>query len=315
MAFRFSNGLFEPLWNRDRIDHIQITVAETVGVEGRGAFYEATGALRDMVPNHVFSLLAMVAMEPPANFTAEGIRNRKAEVFAAMPPVQPDDAVRGQYGAGDIGGETAVPYRMEPNVAPESEVETYVALRVEIDNWRWAGVPFYLRTGKHLKQRLTEIAIRFKPAPLSPFNNTRVEALRPNWLVIRIAPDEGIELQFDIKRPGPSVQLATVQMSFAYADWFPKEPNVGYETLIHDVMVGDATLFNRADMVEAAWRVVQPVLDAWATSGAQNEGEGLSTYASGSGGPSAADELLKSDGGRSWRDIRLPDRCHRSKAG
>ncbi len=305
MALRFANGLFEPLWNRDRIDHMQITAAETVGVEGRGKFYEVTGALRDMVPNHVFSLLAMVAMEPPSNFDAPGIRNRKAEVFAAMPPVQPSAAVRGQYAAGDVAGTKCKPYREEPNVDPHSNIETYVALRVTIDNWRWAGVPFYLRTGKHLAERMTEIAIRFKPAPLSPFAATPVAALQPNWLVIRIQPDEGIALQFDIKRPGPSVQLATVQMQFAYSDWFAREPNVGYETLIHDVMLGDATLFNRADMVESAWRVVQPVLDAWG-----RDGDGLAMYQSGGAGPAAADELLAQDGGRAWRALPQPRASH-----
>jgi glucose-6-phosphate 1-dehydrogenase len=254
--------------------------------------------LRDMVPNHVFSLLAMVAMEPPATFDAVGIRNRKAEVFEAMPPLAPEAAVRGQYGAGTVAGVKVNAYRAEPHVDPHSNTETYVAMRVEIDNWRWAGVPFYLRTGKHMAGRLTEIAIRFKPAPLAPFATTAVDTTRPNWLVIRIQPKEGISLQFDIKRPGPSFQLSTVQMDFAYADWFPKEPNIGYETLIHDVMVGDSTLFNRADMVEAAWRVVQPVLDSWVAGKAKAE-----IYASGSNGPAGADALLDKDGGRSWRDV------------
>ena len=297
MAFRFANGMFEPIWNCDRIDHVQITASEVVGVEARGKFYEATGALRDMVPNHLFTLLAMVAMEPPTTFDATGIRNRKADVFTAMPPLKPEDAVRGQYAAGTVKGKDCQAYRDEPDVAHTSTIETYVAMRVEIDSWRWAGVPFYLRTGKHMSERLTEIAIRFKPAPLSPFQTTDVDALSANWLVIRIQPEEGISLQFDVKRPGPDVELATVQMNFAYKDWFPHEPNIGYETLLYDVMIGDATLFNRADMVEDAWRVVQPVLDAWAAGGEP------AMYASGAAGPKEADALLDRDGHRHWRSV------------
>jgi glucose-6-phosphate 1-dehydrogenase len=301
MAFRFANGLFEPIWHRDRIDHVQITVAETVGVEQRGKFYEATGALRDMVPNHVFSLLSMVAMEPPTGFDAAAVRNKKAEVLAAMPAVAPARAVRGQYGGGSVLGAPAVAYRQEPNVAPDSNVETFVALQLEIDNWRWAGVPFYIRTGKHMSERMTEIAVRFKQAPYAAFKDTPVDALRPNWLVLRIAPDEGISLQFEVKRPGPAVSLAPVKMDFHYDDWFPKQPNVGYETLILDVMLGDQTLFMRADMVEEGWRIVQPVLDSWA-----QKTSGIPQYASGGDGPAEADELIARDGGRSWRPVALP---------
>jgi glucose-6-phosphate 1-dehydrogenase len=293
--------LFEPIWNRDRIDHVQITVAETVGVEERGKFYESTGALRDMVPNHVFSLISMVAMEPPTGFDAAAIRNKKVEVLAAMPPAKPERAVRGQYGAGTVLGKKVKAYRQEPDVAPVSRVETYVAMALEIDNWRWAGVPFYIRTGKHLSARNTEIAICFKQAPYASFKDTPVDSLRPNWLVLSIAPIEGISLQFEVKRPGPVVDLAAVKMDFRYNDWFPKEPNVGYETLLYDVMIGDPTLFMRADMVEETWRIVQPLLDAWAADRAEPP-----TYPAGSSGPSEADALLASDN-RRWRSVDTID--------
>jgi glucose-6-phosphate 1-dehydrogenase len=301
MALRFANGLFEPIWNRDRIDHVQITAAETVGVEQRGEFYEATGALRDMVPNHVLTLLSMVAMEPPVGFDEASVRTKKADVFAAMPAVRPDQTVRGQYRAGTVRGKNAAAYRNEPHVAADSSTETYVAMRLEIDNWRWAGVPFYIRTGKHLSHRNTEIAICFKQAPYAAFQDTPVSTLPPNWLVLRIAPDEGISLQFEVKCRGPVVDLAAVKMDFHYNDWFPKEPNVGYETLLYDVMVGDPTLFMRADMVEQAWRIVQPVLDAW-----EAEKPDFPNYDSGSTGPEAADELLGRDGNRAWRPVSPP---------
>jgi glucose-6-phosphate 1-dehydrogenase len=303
MAFRFANSIFEPIWNRDRIDHVQITAAETVGVEKRGDFYEKTGALRDMTPNHLLSLLTLVAMEPPTGFDANSIRSRKTDVLAAIPPADPTKAVRGQYGAGKIAGQAKAAYRDEPDVDKHSKVETYAALELEIDNWRWAGVPFFLRTGKHLSGRVTEIAIRFKPAPLSLFQDTPVEALKPNWLVIRIAPDEGISLQFEVKRRGPVVDLAAVKMDFNYNDWFEKQANVGYETLLYDVMIGDPALFMRADTVEHGWRIVQPVLDAW-----EKDSTRFPNYASGSEGPKAADDLIGKENGRLWRLITGPSR-------
>ncbi len=299
MALRFANGIFEPIWNRDRIDHVQITVAETIGVEKRGKFYEATGALRDMVPNHVFTLISLIAMEPPTGFDAASINSKKADVFLAMRSASADDAVRGQYGDGVIAGGNVAGYRDEVNVAAQSNVETYVAMRLEIDNWRWSGVPIYLRTGKHMSRRLTEIAISFKQAPYAPFRATPVDTLSPNWLTLNISPDEGISLQFEVRRPGPIVELAPVTMNFRYDDWFPKQSSVGYETLLYDVMNGDASLFMRADMVEQSWRVVQPVLDAWERSAAE-----FPNYASGTRGPAAADALLAADGGRQWRRLK-----------
>jgi len=299
MAVRFSNGLFEPLWNRDHIDHVQITVAETVGVEHRGRFYEQTGALRDMVPNHLFQLLTMTAMEPPSSFDPDAVRNRKADTLKAIPSIPLQCAVRGQYGMGKVLGQPVVEYRREPDVAANSPMETYVALKLGIDTWRWAGVPFYLRTGKSMSNRWTEIAICFRRAPLSLFLGTDVTQMTPNWLVLRVAPDEGISLQFQVKRPGQVVTLAPIGTNFLYKDWFPPSPNVGYETLIYDCMIGDPSLFQRADMVEEGWRIVQPVLDAWAAESPAD----FPNYTAGSIGPDAADDLLAKDGGRSWRPI------------
>ncbi|MGH6827389.1 MAG: glucose-6-phosphate dehydrogenase, partial [Rhizomicrobium sp.] len=299
MALRFANGLFEPIWNRDRIDHVQITVAESIGIESRGNFYERTGALRDMVPNHLFQLVAMTAMEPPVSFDAEDIRAKKAEMFRAVHPLGLGDVVRGQYDAGMVGGERVAAYRSETNVAADSNAETFVALRLLIDNWRWAGVPFYLRTGKRLNVRSTEIAIRFKRAPYALFRETPMEELDADWMILRIQPDENIRLRFNAKRPGPTMVLESVAMDFKYKDWFRRAPAVGYETLIYDCLIGDPTLFQRADQVEAAWGVVEPVLAAWAETPPRH----FPNYSAGSEGPSAANDLLAHDG-RAWRAIK-----------
>src|SRR5581483_5513814 len=302
LAFRFSNGIFEPIWNRNYIDHVQITVAESLGIEQRGGYYEEAGALRDMVPNHIFQLISLTAMEPPISFDADDVRDEMAKVLNAINPFDPEevitDAVRGQYGPGKIGEEQAAGYRSEARVSPTSGTETFVALKLLIDNWRWADVPFYLRTGKRLPKRLTEISIQFKQAPFVLFRNTPVERLRTNRLVMHIQPDEGISLRFGAKIPGPVVNLGAVKMNFNYKDYFGSTPSTGYERLIYDCMNGDATLFQRADMVEAGWLAVNPILDVWKALPPRS----FPNYAAGTWGPKEADELLEKEG-RKWRKI------------
>ncbi|MFJ1255031.1 glucose-6-phosphate dehydrogenase [Cupriavidus sp. CuC1] len=303
LVSRFANGLFEAFWNNHYVDHVQITAAETVGVEQRGDFYEHTGALRDMVPNHLFQLLALVAMEPPAAFGADAVRAEKAKVVGAIRPQSRKEAlansVRGQYRAGTLAGESVPGYRSEPNVARASRTETYVAIKVMVDNWRWDGVPFYLRTGKRMGVRDTEIAICFKPAPSSLFRDTQVDRLKPNYLIIQIQPDEGMWFDFQAKRPGPAVEIDNVQMGFAYASFFQMRPSTGYETLLYDCLMGDQTLFQRADNIENGWGAVQPFLDAWRES---EEGTEVEGYKAGSDGPRGAEALLARDG-RSWHKL------------
>jgi len=300
MVFRFANGIFEPVWNRRYIDHVQITVAESVGVEGRGGYYETAGALRDMVQNHLFQLLALTAMEPPNSFDADRVRDERVKVLRSIRPFTPElvahDVVRGQYLAGAVDGKPAVGYREEPTVAPTSNTETYVALKLLIDNWRWADVPFYLRTGKRLARRVSEIAIRFKSPPLLLFRDAAcANQVVPNTLIVRIQPDEGIALRFQAKLPGPDLSVGLVRMEFKYVDYFGAKPSTGYETLLYDVMTGDQSLFHRADMVETGWEVVAPILDAWGKAP-----DGVEPYPASSWGPPAAEELLARDG-REWR--------------
>jgi glucose-6-phosphate 1-dehydrogenase len=302
LVLRFANGMFEPIWNRNHIDHIQITVDEKLGVGHRGSFYDATGALRDMVPNHLFQLLSLVAMEPPARFDAHAVRSEKAEVLSSIQLQSEDEAlknsVRGQYRGGRVGDLEIEDYRKTEDIKPGTTTETYAALKLTIDNWRWAGVPFYLRTGKALGIKRTEIAIKFKQAPFAMFRDTPVDKLSQNYLVISTEPVEGIELQFNTKVPGPSIDIDGVEMKFRYKDYFKAEPSTGYETLIYDCMIGDNILFQRADSVEAGWQAVQPFLDAWKKAGAK----GLKIYDAGTEGPEEADDLLARDG-RSWRKL------------
>ncbi len=300
LVFRFANGIFEPVWNRNYVDHVQITAAEEIGIEGRGPFYEKAGALRDVVQNHVMELLSFVAMEPPVSFEADAMRREKVKVWRSIQPIHLMDAVRGQYGPGKILGKDVKGYRQEERVDPNSGTETYAALKIGIENWRWAGVPFYLRAGKRLAKRATEITIQFKQPPQLLFKNQSgsCKHLQPNLITMRIQPDEGISLLFGAKVPSPNMEVCPVNMNFSYAEAFGKSSANGYERLLLDAMLGDATLFAHRDGVEATWSLLTPILDQWAAS----KPKGFPSYASGTWGPESGDELLARDG-RAWRKL------------
>ncbi|HUB66928.1 MAG TPA: glucose-6-phosphate dehydrogenase [Candidatus Methylacidiphilales bacterium] len=306
LIFRMGNGMLEPIWNRRYIDHIQITVAESIGVEGRGAFYETAGAFRDVMQNHMFMLLALVAMEPPNSLSGEAVRNEKVKLLEAMRLLSPEavarDTVRGQYGPGIAKGEPAPGYRQEPKVDPNSTVETFAAMKLWVDNWRWAGVPFYLRSGKRLPKRSTEIVVRLKNAPLDIFGENESDPVGPNRLIIHIQPREGISLQVRAKIPGPTIRTRGVKMDFNYDQFGKIAPTTGYEKLLYDCMVGDSTLFHRTDMVEAAWKVAQPILDGWQ----EHPPTDFPNYASGDWGPPAAQELISRDNHTWWMEPKEP---------
>jgi glucose-6-phosphate 1-dehydrogenase len=292
-AFRFANAIFEPIWSNSYVDHIQITVAESLGVEHRAAFYEETGVVRDIVQNHLLQVLALVAMEPPAAFEAEAVRDEKAKLLRAMRPMSFQDAVRGQYGGGYVAGDEVPGYNEEPGVPSDSITATYIAAKLEIDNWRWAGTPFYIRSGKRLAKRVTEVAVQFKRPPHLPFSREAAEHLEANSLVLRIQPDEGISLRFGAKAPTPTLSIRSVNMDFLYGSSFQSDVPEAYETLLHDAIRGDSTLCTRQDRVERAWQICDPLIEQWQTAQPQ-------AYASGSWGPDAADDLLARDG-RRWR--------------
>ncbi len=299
LALRFSNSIFEPVWNHRYVDSVQITVAEAGGVGHRAGFYDEAGAVRDIVQNHALQVLALMAMEPPAWMSPKGIRDEKVKALEAVDLLSPDEVltetVRGRYERGWVGGEEVPGYLEEPDVDPASRTETYVAMRLRVDNWRWAGVPFYLRTGKRLPKRVTEVALRFKRVPHLPFAPTQATDLGPNALVLRIQPDEGITLRFGAKVPGQDFEVRSVSMDFSYGAAFVEEPAEAYERLLHDALVGDPTLFIRTDEVERAWRIVQPLLDTWA-----DDPTPPLSYPAGSWGPDRSDQLLAEDG-QEWR--------------
>ena len=298
MPLRFSNGVFEPMWNRESIDSVQITAAETIGIGERGGFYDATGALRDMVPNHLFSLLTMVAMEPPSSYDAEAVRNEKVKLLQAIRPIASENAARGQYAAGAMDGQATKAYLSEDNVATDSRIETYAALKVNIDNRRWSGVPFYVRTGKRLSKHLTTIAITFRAAVQKQYLDAPDDKPLRNVLTLGIAPQQGYTMTFSAKEPGPILHTAPVTTTFNYSDTFEEPPAVGYETLLYHVMTGNTLLFQREDMVDAGWTAVQPVLDAWGAST-----DKLPQYDPGTAGPRESDALLQRDG-RHWLPLR-----------
>jgi glucose-6-phosphate 1-dehydrogenase len=299
MVFRFANGIMEPIWNRGHIDHVQITVSENLGLEGRGAYFEEAGACRDIVQNHMLQLLCLVAMEPPVSIDADAVRDEKVKVLRAVHDVEPyRDSVRAQYAAGSIGGERVMGYREEEGVSRDSRTETYVALRLFVDSWRWADVPFYIRTGKRLPRRVTEIALQFKAPPLPLFKNDFNESLEPNVLVMRIQPDEGISLKFLSKTPGPAMRVQPVKMDFRYGTSFGVDTPEAYERLLLDAMLGDSTLFTRRDEVEAAWRIIDPIIRHWE---ADRSGP-VPFYEAGTWGPSEADDMVAEDG-RRWRRV------------
>jgi glucose-6-phosphate 1-dehydrogenase len=301
LVFRFANGMFEPVWNRRYIDHVQITAAETVGVEQRASYYEHAGALRDMVQNHLMQVLSLVAMEPPIAFSAENVRDRKLDVIMSIQPLLEEgrtSVVRAQYGAGWVNGEEVPGYREEKGVSPDSTTETFVALRVQVDSWRWAGVPFYVRTGKHLPKRTTEIAIQFRRPPLHIFKRVSPTSIASNLMIVNVQPDEGISVRFEAKLPGTRMQLAPVMMNFRYGSAFGRAVPEAYETLLLDAMLGDPTLYARHDFVEASWALITPVHERWASLAAKT----IPTYEAGEWGPQEADAMMAADG-RRWRTL------------